>query len=237
MRTNILPACSCIVPFYNEGMRPIPVIGALVQVKNLSEIICIDGGSDSPETANEIKKKFPNVILVRLVKSKGKSEAVQAGLSRVTSPYVMLMDADLRRVIPYEIENGIDAITKNPNVGMIIFRRMSDPWFSKMIRGEILTSGERILRTVDLKNIFNSHPHGYQLEYAINFYMMKYRKNAYWVSYSAQNDPKIFKVGILKGLSQELTMYYNMVQFAGVWPALKSLFFFCRKEHKKSLSI
>lgn len=232
MQTNNSSTCSCIVPFYNEGLRVISVIEALTHVANLSEIICVDDGSISPAITKEIEKKFPNVILIRLEKNSGKSEAVRTGLLRVKTPYVMLMDADLDHVVPDEIEDAINKIVKNRTIDMLIFRRISDPWFSKIIRGEVLTSGERILRVIDLWNVFNDHPHQYQLEFAINFYMMKFKKNVYWVYYSAQNDPKINKRGVIKGLMQELTMYYDMLKFAGVWIALKSIFLFCRKEYK-----
>lgn len=224
--------CSCIIPFYNESLRVISVINSLTHVKNLSEIICVDDGSANSATADEIVRQFPNVILVRLAKNSGKSAAVRAGLAPVRTPYVILIDADLECVIPSEIESAINAVAENPNVDMIILRRLSDPWLSKMVRGEILVSGERILRTADLKNIFNAHPHKYQLEFAINFYMMRHKKKAYWVSYSARNDPKILKVGIIKGLVQELAMHFDMLKFAGIWMAIKSFLFFCRKEYK-----
>ncbi len=236
MQVNNPFTCSCIIPFYNESLRVISVINSLTHVANLSEIICVDDGSASSTAADEIGKKFPKVILIRLAKNSGKSAAVHAGLSRVTASHVMLMDADLGHVVSGEIEHGIDAIVKNPSVDMIIFRRMSDPWFSKMIRGEILTSGERILRVSDFKEIFKAHPHKYQLEFAINFYMMKHKKNTYWVRYSAQNNPKVYKRGLIKGIIQELTMYNDMLKFAGTWIALKSLFLFCRKEYKKDLT-
>lgn len=235
MQTNNSSACSCIVPFYNESLRVLSVVDSLTHVKNLSKIICVDDGSISCSTADEIEKRFPNVTLIRLVKNSGKSTAVHTGLLHVRTSHVMLMDADLGHVIPREIEYAINAIIKNPTVDMIIFRRLSDPWFSKMVRGEILTSGERILRVTDLKSIFNTHPHKYQLEYAINFYMMKNRKNSYWIPYSGQNDPKMLKRGAVKGLLQELAMYNDMLKFAGLWLAFKSLFMFCRKEYKQNI--
>jgi len=232
MQTSNHCACSCIIPFYNENARIFSVINSLAHVKNLSEIICVDDGSASRAIADEIEKKFPNVILVRQVKNGGKSAAVHAGLSCVKTPYVMLMDADLDHVIPSEIEHGIDAIIKDPGVDLIIFRRTSDPWVGRMLRGDVLVSGDRILRAIDLENAFNAHPQGFQLEYAINFYMMKHKKNAYWVLYSAQNNFKIHKRGLVKGAVGELTMYLHLLQFAGVWIALQSLLFFCKKEYK-----
>jgi glycosyltransferase involved in cell wall biosynthesis len=229
MQTN---TCTCIVPFYNESLRVLTVIDSLTHVKSLSEIICVDDGSVDSTTSDEIAKKFPNVTLIRLTKNGGKSAAVKEGLSHVKTSHVMLMDADLGHVVPEEIERAVSTIVNNPDVDMIIFRRLSDPWFSKMIRGETLTSGERILRVADFENIFKSHPHKYQLEFAINFYMMKNKKNAYWMPYSAENNPKMLKRGWVKGLLQELNMYNDMLKFAGVWIALKSILFFCRKEYR-----
>jgi len=233
MQRNNQAACTCIIPFYNENLRIISIIESLTRLTKLAEIICVDDGSVSSAIADEIEKKFPSITLIGLEKNGGKSAAVYAGMLHVKTPYVMLMDADLDQVVAGEIESAINIIINNPAIDMIIFRRISNPWFSKIARVELLFSGERILRVTDLENIFKTHPRKYQLEIAINFYMMEHKKNVFWVPYSTRDNLKIHKRGLVKGLMQELTMFSDIFKFRGSWPVLKSLFYFCRKEYSK----
>src|SRR4051812_13633595 len=95
--------CSCILPFFNEAERILPVLSVLTAVKNLSEIVCVDDGS-TDNASDNIKEKFPNIVIVKNDKNMGKSDAVARGLKSVTSEYVLLMDADLYNLQTEELE-------------------------------------------------------------------------------------------------------------------------------------
>jgi len=229
MKLSLEPTCSCIVPFYNEDERVIRVLKSLSKVPALSQVICVDDGSTSPAVSELVRNELKDVTLIRLQKNKGKSAAVAAGLRMVKTPYVMLMDADLSHIIPGEIESAITKVIENKDIDMLIMRGINDPWFSKLIRGEILTSGQRILRTDDLHEVIvGMRPQRYQLEYAINFYMMRKYKKTYWISCSAKNFVKIHKIGLIKGLTGEIAMYIDMIRYVGVILPIKSLIFFCK---------
>ncbi len=223
--------CSCIIPFYNEKPQSVVgVISVILKVKSISEIICVDDGSIDTKTVAIVKKKFKNVKVVRLEKNKGKADAIFEGLSYVKSDFVLLIDADLSNLKASEIEKSIEFMVNNPTVDMVILRRLSDPWFAKIIRGDVLTSGERILKRRDLQAVFKkSPPRRYQLEYAINFYFMKNKKIALWSPSTDRNMVKIYKLGIVRGIKKELIMYVDMLRYAGVILPLKSIFLFCRK--------
>lgn len=223
--------CTCIIPFYNEDPYKLKrLLKSLLEVKNIDQIICVDDGSSDKRAAELISKDFKKIKLIVLPKNAGKSDAVKRGLSEVKTEYLLLMDADLSYVIPSEIEQAIKTIIDTPELSMLILRRISDPWYSRLIRGEILTSGERILKAYDLERVFSEHkPNRYQLEFAINFYMMKHKKKAMWFSYSGRNNPKIEKFGFLNGVRKEIFMYKEMLSYAGVVLPIKSLFAFCTR--------
>ncbi len=224
-----MPLCTAIVPFYNEKERVLYVLKQLIKVNNLEKIICVDDGSEDKSLVTSIKNRFKNVYVIRLNKNMGKSHAVSVGLQHVRTPYVMLMDADLSNINPKEIIRAISFMDGKTPIDLLILRIINFPWYAKLIRGDVLSSGQRILSAHDLREVYKTmRPQRYQLEFAINFFMMKNKRKAYWISYSARNVVKVHKLGLLKGLSSELTMYLDMVKYVGLITPIKSLVFFCK---------
>jgi glycosyltransferase involved in cell wall biosynthesis len=201
-------ACTCIVPFYNEGQRVLHVLSVLTKVRSLTQIIAVDGGS-TDNVYKKIQQKFPQVKLVRMEEKKGKSATVKEGLQLVKTEYVMLFDADIYNFIEAEVENAIDIIMRDDTVDMLILRRIYEPLIFKLTRGELVLSGERILRTKDLLRIYSDELKSYQVELAINLYMIEQNKRAYWFAYSGRNVLKSQKVGIVRGFLNELAMYHH----------------------------
>ena len=230
MSDSRVPTCVCIIPFFNEGKRIFAVLEKIIQVKAIDRIICVDDGS-ADTTYQEINKQFPQVTVVRKDKNQGKSGAIKTALEQVTEDYVFLIDADLSHVVVTEVEKAITAIKHDENVDMLVMRRLSDPWFSKLFRGEVLTTGERVLRTENLKEIFITHPKSYQIEYAVNYYHMDRHKKVYWMPFTGENFPKVKKVGLLTGMRKEITMHINCLMYKGLSKYLQSFFFFCKEEY------
>ena len=222
--------CTCVVPFYNEGNRVREVIIALKKVKNISQIICVDDGSESLDTASQIKKEFKDIVLVRLPKNKGKSAAVKAGLDLVKTPLVILIDADLKGLKKSEIEHSINAMKTDKSLGMVILKRIKEPWYIKLTRWDTLVSGERVLYTDDLRQIYKRDFFlKNQIEYAINRYMMVNNKKVRWAPSSAENVYKIYKYGIISGILQDLKIHLEYIKYGGVIFSLRSYFLFCTK--------
>jgi len=113
---------------------------------------------------------------------------------------------------------------------MIILRRIDAPIIIKLNRGDTLLSGERILKKVDLKIILdNQQPKGYQLELAINQYMMTQNKNVYWLPSSALNTYPIHKRGLIKGIYKIISMQIDILTYIGFNNFIKQELFFCRR--------
>lgn len=221
---------SCIIPFYNEELRPVKVVESILKVKGISKIIVVDDGSSDDRAYSEIKSKFPQVISIRLQANKGKAYAIKEGLKYPISDYILLMDGDLTNIKPEEIEKAIIKISNNHEIDMIIFRRVEDKTVivSHWIRHDIIFSGQRILRRSDLENIMSNEITGYNLESAINSYMIKDHKKVYWMPLSVHNLFKQEKWGYSHGI-----LKVGIPAFIGFMSSPDFFYqtlFFCREE-------
>ncbi len=223
MRTSY---CTCIISTYNEGERLLVVLNEITKVKNLKEIIVVDDGSEENlkfETLN------PKLKYLKFKKNLGKAGAIWEGLKHTSSDYILTVDADLQHLNPKEIENAIEKITNSPAIDMIILKRINGTLESQWIRADTIFSGERILRKSDLLEIFKTKPKGFQIEIAINKYMMDNHKKVFWMPSSGMNVIKRDKIGWLKGTIDEQKMHLSMMKYAGFLNYLKQTIFFCRK--------
>lgn len=229
--SHIKQSCTCIVPFYNEGARVMSVLKTLINVPSIAEIICVDDGSVDNQY-EKIKKEFldKNIQVLRLDRNMGKSNAVKKGLEINKSEYVMLVDADLSYLNATELEHAISVITRDKTIDMLVLRRKNDPLLSKIIRSDVTVTGERILRADDLTKVLEMSPHKYQLEFAIDFYMMTKKKKCYWMYHSGISLPKVKKTGLLNGIKNEIKMCIDIINFAGIIPSLGIIFLFARKQ-------
>lgn len=217
---------SAIVPFYNEGERIFNVLDVLNGVKSIDEIICVDDGS-ADNISEKIKERYDQIKLLQNPYNQGKSAAVAKGIRSARGEYILLIDADIGNLRRNELETAINW-TKRSDINMVILRRVHDPWGAKITRGDILISGERILRKSDLLEVLEMNPRNFQLETAINLFMMNNHKNVYWFPYSGVNYPKVKKKGFMQGLIEELEMNYSMYAFAGFFQYMKLIMCFCR---------
>jgi glycosyltransferase involved in cell wall biosynthesis len=219
---------SCIIPFYNEGSRILRVLEVITQIKAISQIICIDDGS-TDDTAQLIQQYWPTVELVQLSSNQGKAAAIRKGVTLARNENILLMDADLQSIDKNEVERALEAISQQ-NLDMLILRRINAPWFVKFDRGDILLSGERIVKKKDLTTILNQRVTGYQLELAINLYMQKHNRNVRWMPWSATNTYKAKKIGLVEGYKKEFEMFTDIVMYAGLKNIIKQITLFATKE-------
>ncbi len=219
--------CDCIIPFYNEGKKPLNVIESILKVKLISKIIVVDDGSNDKSTYQEITKKYPSIKVIRLDKNTGKANAVYEGLKQVNSEYVFLIDSDLNNVNPGEIEDTIEKIISKPKADMIILALIPDimnDWF----RLYTIFSGQRILRTSDLEEVYKKMPRGFQIEAAINHYMINNHKKVYWMQSSIRNFNKYRKWGITGGLIKVIDMFKEIFHYISLKDFLYQILFFSK---------
>lgn len=218
---------ACIIPFLNEEGRLTSVLSEIVKVKNIDNVIAIDGGST--DNGYLEVKKFPQVKLIKLKEKIGKTGTVEKGLQKTQSDYILFYDADLTNVNYLEIESIINKIINDEKIDMIIFNRNTPKLITKLNRLELLFSGERILKRPDFLEILKNNPTGFQLETAINTYMIKNKKNVFWVQSSNSNLPKVNKFGKIKGELNNLKMFWEVFKYDPLG-YLYQLLFFARKK-------
>lgn len=222
-------SCDCIIPFYNEGSRVFYVVESALKVKNLSNIIVVDDGSTDKTSYITLKTKFPQVTSLRLENNAGKAAAIKEGLRYTTSSYVLLLDGDLSNLNVNELDEAISKIISNPDIDLIILRRSKDRTSFAWIRQDIVTSGQRILKRRDLENIYTNYPSGYQLEWAMNSYMIKNGKKVYWMPFSIHNLWRHQKHGLRAGWKTYWTATVANLR-VGVPNLIWQTLFFCRNE-------
>jgi len=221
---------TCIIPFYNEGIRLIKVLNEVVKVKNIDQIICVDDHSDENHH-NELQKQYPNVQFVRLSKNLGKAGAVRNGLKKAKGEIILMLDADLQNLRVNEIERAVHAFKNAQVIDMLVLRRINANLFEKSIRAEVLLAGERILWKKDLDKVLDGHCERWQLETAINKYMYLRKKKVFWVPQSAVSTYKPSKIGYLKGISYDLFISFpGFVSGSGAINLMKQIAFFAKDE-------
>ncbi|WP_162428434.1 glycosyltransferase family 2 protein [Pontibacter pudoricolor] len=226
---------SCLIPCYNERERIAKVLDIVVSTQSVQQVICVDDGS-TDGTADYIEANWPTVEVIRLLRNHGKTKAIKQGLQYVDYATLLMMDADLQGLRKEELEAALDAYKECHEVDMIIMRRINSPWFVKWYRSDVLLSGERILQTADLKQVLRQRLKCYQLEVAINRYMLRHKKVVRWMPWSAINTYKVDKLGVLDGSRKEFNMYVDIVNYVGFSHMCLQLTSFTKKLHYKSVT-
>jgi glycosyltransferase involved in cell wall biosynthesis len=221
---------SCIIPMHNEKNRVINVITAVKKCKYISEIICVDDGS-TDGSSKKVKKTFKNVALIKLSKNIGKSGAILAGARVAKNPYLLLMDADLNNIDFKKIDKGIEAFRLDEKIKMVIFKMNNFMIISKLLRHNILLSGNVIIYKADLIRAINIFkPKGYELETAVNQYMMVKNHKVVNIPFDAKSLSPISKNGLFWVIKRDLKMYPSLIRLVGIKNFIKQSFYFARKE-------
>lgn len=222
--------CDCIIPFYNEDLKPIYVVESLSKVKSISNIIVVDDGSDNDSTIIKLKTKFPQVVSIRLEKNNGKTDAIRIGLKQVREKYVILFDGDLSNIKPFEIDEAIQKIINNAKIDMIILPLVTDLMKNDWFRVYVILSGQRILQTNDLKNVCKDNISGFQIEAAINQYMILKQKNVFWMPSSIHNLSKYKKWGFFQGIKNVFSLFKEIFKYTGWKNFFWQTMFFCKNK-------
>lgn len=222
--------CTCIVPLFNERTRVGEILSIALQVSEISQIICVDDGS-TDNSVDFINKQFPKIKVLSLQRNLGKTAAVAYGIKYAQADLILLLDADIKGITAGEISNAISLMQADDQLDMLILRRMKAPLEVKLSRSETVISGERILRKKDLLEILKTNPKGYQLETAINMYMINNRKKVFWFPCSTTHLMKRNKYGFLKGLIKEIAMHWDCMKYAGFRNYVKQFLFFAREKY------
>jgi glycosyltransferase involved in cell wall biosynthesis len=219
---------ACLIPCYNESQRISAVIEALLLVPEITQILCVDDGS-TDGTARIILDHFPSVSVLCLSSNQGKVAAVRYGTRRLNSEYVLLVDADLENIRPSEFSQAIQAIYSFPHLEMLVLRRINKGPLTRMARGDVLITGERIVKRHNLLEVLETLPaRGFQLEVAINEYALNHHWCVRWFPISSLGQISFKKLGIWGGLRKEIHMFYSLFSYLGILGYVKQHRYFGR---------
>lgn len=217
------PSIVALVPFFNEGKRIVDTAELLTHVEGLDGVVCVDDGS-TDTGSKSLQQQFPQIKLIKLKKNRGKSGAVLAGLEEIDTDYVLLCDADLVSLDAGELAHGVRIVHAHSSVDMLIFQRVNSIKSTKWMKADILYSGERIVRLKDLKKVFGKFkPKGFELEGALNKYMLDHKKNIIIAPLSAVSTYKLRKWGLAKGIWLEVLANKDMLKSAGLKGYIKQV--------------
>ena len=219
---------TCIIPFLNEKGRIASVLKEIVKGKNLDQIICVDDGSTDGGW-KRLKKKFKEINLIRTKKNIGKLSAVKLALEKAEGDYIFLCDSDIIGIEPLLIEKAINIFKEHSVIDMLILRGKFVFPNTLISRSELIFSGQRIIKKVDLINVLNKNIKRFQLEIALNDYMLVNKKNVYWIQTNIRNIRKSVKYGFLKGTVEDLRMVVNVMSY-GIVKYFYQILFFARKK-------
>jgi hypothetical protein len=142
---------------------------------------------------------------------------VAAGLRAAKSDYVFLIDADLQNPRLTEFDAALRAVAADPGIDMLVLRRVSKDWVTRTLRGDVLISGERIVRRADLLAFFRRwRVRGFQLEVALNQYMLEASKRVRWLPTSSVGVISLKKLGFWGGVQKELRMFAGIFGYLGI---------------------
>lgn len=225
----MFPHVTAIVPAYNEASRIGRVLRVLTRMPSLAQIIVVDDGS-ADGTAAFVRKRFPDVKLISLPRNRGKAAAVATGVRAAKSDYVLLVDADLQNPRRNEFDSALRAVSADQDIDMLVLRRVSKDWMTRALRGDVLISGERIVRRNDLMAFFRRwRVRGFQLEVALNQYMLEADKKVRWLPITSVGVLSLKKLGFWGGLQKEWTMFASIFGYLGVRRLLWQFFAFARQ--------
>jgi len=177
-----------------------------------------------------MRQRYPMVTFVRHTENLGKTKAVESGLERAQGKTIVLIDADLQHCIAEEIEHAIQLFHSHNMLDMLILRRVNDWLTVRLTRGDVLFTGERIMKRDDLKKIYNKPIQRWQLETAINTYMMNEHKKVNWIAFSGINTVKVLKTGLWRAMLDECRTIADITLGAGIGNYFKQVLFFARSE-------
>ena len=106
---------------------------------------------------------------------------------------------------------------------MLVFRQASNTGFHKWTNLDLSLSGERLMKTEDLRKILQQPAEGYQLELHINSYYESLNKIVYYLPLTGHNSFKFLRRGFWGGMTDGLTMMRQTFRYRGIYFYLRTI--------------
>ncbi len=214
---NVNNKVSVIIPAYNEEKRILNVVKPALKLGIVEEVIIVDDGSKdkTSEVVTSYMKKLSEknkkrLKLIRHKKNKGKAKAMETGVKKAKSKYILFLDADLRNLKSEDIKKLCLPVLLN-KVDMTLSLRQNSLEIFKLWGCDFI-SGERCLNKEILKGIWKKIKKGFGIEVEINKRILDRKLRFATVTINAKNTEKMKKRGIKEGIMGDLAMINEMLE-------------------------
>jgi glycosyltransferase involved in cell wall biosynthesis len=203
------PSCCAIICAYNEAGRVGAVVATARQCALFSEVVVVDDGS-SDATASEAEQASARVV--RHEVNRGKSAALQTGLTTTSSELVCFLDADLLCFSTEHIRQLVEPVMDGRADATLGVFRGGRALTSLAQRISPMISGQRCLKR-ELLSGFDGWDSGFGIEVAINDYLLKRDVTQQIVElYGAAQVMKEEKRGFIRGAAARTKMYWQILR-------------------------
>jgi glycosyltransferase involved in cell wall biosynthesis len=201
---------TAIIPAFNEEERIANVLEAVKASSLVNRIIVVDDGSE--DRTAEVAEKM-DVMVIKNDKNMGKGGALCKGLRNCTSEVILFLDADLCGLEPKDIDAMlIPVISGNYDMTIGIFAngRLTTDLAQKVAP---FLSGQRAIKRKILNDISGLEISRYGAEVALTRYVKKNEVRLKEVTLEhVSHIMKEEKLGIIRGFTERLKMYWDIVK-------------------------
>lgn len=205
---------SAIIPAFNESKQIGVLLEIVKEVPGIDEIIVIDDGSN--DSTAEIARAKEGVVVITLEENQGKTAAVQAGVVAATKQDILLLDADLKGMVPTDLESlittfdlGYDMLILNYGKQELLLQ-----WF---VRSFPALSGIRILSKKSFESVRFEKKDRFALEHRVNQHALSHNWHIGVVMRNNIRTPHKFeKYSLVEGAKLEMKALHELIFVDGV---------------------
>ncbi len=201
---------TAIIPAYNEEQRIGEVLEAVKKSRLVDEIIVVDDGSED-KTAEVAKRMGVKVIIND--KNLGKGGALCRGFKDCQSDIILFLDADLCGFKPEDADHLLQPVLSGEwdmTIGIFSNGRLATDLAQKVAP---FLSGQRAIKRQILMDIDGLEISRYGVEMALTRYVKKHNIRIKEIQLEdVSHVMKEEKLGIIKGFTERLKMYRDIVK-------------------------
>lgn len=217
---------TCIIAAHNEEKRIADVLKVVSGYSLLDEVIVVNDGSK--DNTAKVVKRFKNLKLISHKKNQGKTSALLTGIKRAKGDYIVLLDADLVGLKRKNIRDLISPVLTG-KADVAISNRGKTKISNNLLDLFVLLSGERAFKKslMDISNFENIPRYGF--ESIFNLIAIKNHLRIKFVPMpKVDNTAKAEKIGLIKGLLNEVRMFSQVIKAVGILGCIKQMLFLRR---------
>jgi glycosyltransferase involved in cell wall biosynthesis len=202
-----------IIPAYNEEATVANVVQAAAGCSLVSEVIVVCDGSVDRTSQ---RAREAGAIVLDLKPNRGKGGAMKAGLDYVIADVLLFLDADLVGLTSLHVESLLLPVVEGSSemtIGVFDKGRLATDLAQKIAP---FLSGQRAVRWSLLQGMPDFSNTGWGVEVALSKYVRDHDITAVEIPLLGVTQiTKEEKLGLIKGLSERLKMYWQIIKVVG----------------------